>query len=128
MGYLTDNIPLGRNYALCQDLYSFRMVVQPGVLTDSKLSAIVKDEIPDVEEWQFSGRRRCPIVPSRGRAKGIRRVIHPSSWAFNSRRMRPFTEEVYFAFRTAAQQSQVAARMDAERISYTIHNTPNSGS
>jgi len=124
MGYLTDNIPLGENSAFCQDLYVYRIIVQPGSLSDSALSSIVKDEIPDVEEWQYSGRRRCPIVPNRGKAKGIRRVIHPAGYAQNSRRVRPFTEEVTYAFHTNDQRSQIAARFDVERISYRLEDEP----
>ena len=124
MGYLSDNIPLGQNYAFCQDLYLFRIILQPGYLSDVEITSIVKDEIPDVEEWQFSGRRRCPIIPARGKARAIRRVINPSSWAHNSRRMRPFTEEVHLAFHTTAQRAQVAARFNQERISYRLENAP----
>ena len=124
MGYLTDSIPLGENSAFCQDLYVYRMIVQPGARSDVELSAIIKDEIPDIEEWQYSGRRRCPILPSRGKEKGIRRVIHPSGYAQNSRRVRPFTELVIYAFHTSAQRDQIAARFVQERISYRVENEP----
>jgi hypothetical protein len=124
MGYLSDNIPPGQNFAFCQDLYLFRIILQPGFLSNIEITSIVKDEIPDVEEWQFSGRRRCPVLPARGKERAIRRVINPSTWAQNSRRMRPFTEEVHLAFHTTNQRAQVAARFDQERISYRLENAP----
>ena len=124
MGYLTDNIPLGRNSAFCQDLYRFRLVVQPGSASDATISAIIKDELPDVEEWQYSGRRRCPVIPSRGKSRSIRRVIHPATWAQNSRLIRPFTEEVVYAFHTEAQRTQIEARLVQERFKFRIENEP----
>lgn len=124
MGYLTDNIPPGKNHAICQDLYIFRMIVTPGFKTDLQLSALIMDVLPDVEEWQFSGRRRCPIIPGRGKARGVRRQIHPAAYAQNSRRMRPFTEEVHYAFHTELQRSQVAARFDVEGIKYKLMDEP----
>jgi hypothetical protein len=128
MGYLTDNIPPGSNHAICQDLYKFRIIVQPGFKSDVALASIIKDEVPDVEEWQFSGRRRCPIIPARGKSRPVRRQIHPAAYAQNSRRVRPFTEEVVFAFHTENQRSQVAARFDQERVKYRLEDEPTSGS
>ena len=127
MGYLSDNIPPGSNHAICQDLYKFRIIIQPGFASNVKLSQIIMDEIPDVEEWQFSGRRRCPIVPTRGKARPARRAIHPASWAQNSRRMRPFTEEVVYAFHTEEQRAQVMARLDQEGFKYRIEDEPTPG-
>lgn len=130
MGYLTDNIPPGRNHAICQDLYKFRLIVGPrsaSFYSNVKLAGIIKEELPDIEEWQFSGRRRCPVVPARGKSQPNRRQIHPAAWAQNSRRMRPFIEEVVFAFHTEEQRSQVAARFDQERIRYRLEDEPTSG-
>jgi hypothetical protein len=124
MGYLTDNIPVGRNFAFCQDLYLYRLIVKPQFASDFQLSSFVKDEVPDVEEWQFSGRRRCPVAPPTGRAQSSRRQVHPATWAQNSRYMRAFTEEVFYAFHTEAQRAQVAARLDQERYSYRLVNEP----
>ena len=125
MGYLGDNIPLGRNYAFCQDLYPYRLILNPKFASDVKITGIVKDEIPDVEEWQFSGRRRCPVVPSRGKSRNARgRQIHPAAWAQNSRRIRPFTEEVVLAFHTENQRSQVAARLTQEGFTYRLETEP----
>jgi len=129
MGYLTDNIPPGRNYAICQELYPFRIIIKPQFASNTKLAGFIKDEIPDVEEWQFSGRRRCPVTPGRGKARPIRRKIHPATWAQNSRRMRPFIEEVVFAFHTEEQRDQVAARLVQERYKFRFEDepTPNNG-
>lgn len=125
MGYLTDNIPPGRNFAICQELYAFKIIIQPAFASDTALAGIIKDEIPDIEEWQFSGRRRRP-VSGRGKAKPIGRVLHPSTYAQNSRRMRPFTEEVVFAFHTEAQRLQVAMRLDVEGFKYRLEDEPTS--
>ena len=127
MGYLTDNTPPGRNYAVCQDLYPLRVIVQPGSYSDVKLSGFVQEEIPDVEDWQFSGRRRCPRVPARGKERSVGRVIHPAAWAQNSRRMRPFTEEVVYGFHSELDRAAVTARFDVERLTYRIEDEPSSG-
>lgn len=122
MGYLFDNIPPGSNFVLCPDLYPYRLIVSPGFLTDSELRAIIRDEIPDVEEWQFSGRRRRPVPTPGGRPP--RRQIHPATYALNSRRMRPFIEVVHFAFHTSDQRAKVIARFVQERIKYEVYNEP----
>ena len=128
MGYLSDNIPSGSNHAICQDLYKFRLILNPKFASNVALAQIVQDEIPDVEEWQFSGRRRCPVVPRRGKAQSVAgRVIHPSSWAQNSRRVRPFTEEVVFAFHTEDQRDQVAARLTQEGFKFRFEDEPTPG-
>jgi hypothetical protein len=124
MGYLTDNIPPGKNHAVCQELYPFRIIIVPGFASDVAISQIIMDEIPDVEEWQYSGRRQCPVPPTLGKGRKVRRVIHPSTYAQNSRRMRPFTEEVVYAFHTEAQRSQVAMRLDQERFKYRLVDEP----
>jgi hypothetical protein len=123
MGYLFDNIPPGQNYVICPDLYRYRLIVKPGFLSDRELGAIIEDEIPDVEEWQYSGRRRRPVVQSGG-GRAPRRQIQPASYAHDSRRMRPFTEVVHYAFHTPDQRDQVTARLDQERISYEVYNEP----
>jgi hypothetical protein len=121
MGYLFDNIPPGQNFVLCPDLYLYRLIVQPGFLSDFSLGAIIKDELPDVEEWQYSGRRRRPVI-SQGRV--VRRQVHPATYAQNSRMMRPFSEVVHYAFHTPSQRAQVMARFDQERIKYEVYNEP----
>lgn len=62
MGYLFDNIPPGRIDVLCHDLYPFRIKVLPAFFETYEIQLQVKDVIPDVEEWQYSGKR-----PSDGR-------------------------------------------------------------
>ena len=119
MGYLIDNTPIGRFSVFCTDLYPFRIIITPGFNSDRDLQTLVKDVIPDVEEWQFSGRRRCPLP--KGKQS---RIIHPATYAHNSRKMREFTELVVFAFHTAEQRSQVAARLDTQLIKYTIEDEP----
>jgi hypothetical protein len=126
VGYLSDNIPAGANHVICQDLYQFRIFIEPKFASDFKLASIVKDEIPDVEEWQFSGRRRNRAVPSRGSSRAIRRTIHPATIAQNSRRIRPFTEEVVFAFHTELQRTQVAARLTNEGFKFRLVDEPTS--
>jgi len=128
MGYLSDNIPPGKNYVVCQEIYKFRLILNPKFASNVALQQIVKNEIPDVEEWQFSGRRRCPVPQSRGKSRSVAgRQIHPSTWAQNSRRMRPFTSEVVFAFHTEAQRSQVAARFTQEGFKYRFEDEPTPG-
>ena len=114
MGYLSDNTPAGSNHVICQDLYSFRLIVIPKFASNIVLQSLVKDEIPDVEEWQFSGRRRCVGA----------RTTHPAHYAQNSRRMRPFTEEVVFAFHTESQRAQVGSRLTLEGFKFRLEDEP----
>ena len=124
MGYLADNIPVGRNSIICQEIYQYRIIVKPGFSADIVLQQIVLDELPDVEDWQFSGRRRCPVPQSRGSARRISRVVHPSGYAQDSRRVRDFTEEVYFAFRSSTLRDKVVARLTTEGYSFRVENEP----
>jgi len=127
VGYLADNIPLGRNTAICQELYPFRVIITPGFASNIVLQQLVLDELPDVEDWQFSGRRRCPVPPSRGSARRIRRVIHPRGYAQNSRYVRQFTEEVVFAFHSTLQRDKVTARLTLEGFTFRLENEPGIG-
>lgn len=120
MGFLTDSTPPNKNWVFCQDLYPFRIIVEPGFANNLTLQSIIKDEIPDVEEWQFAGRRYCP--PAR---KG--KPLSPKlnlRYAQNSRRVRPRDEFVVFGFHTTLQRDQVAARLTAEGYKYTYQDEP----
>lgn len=121
MGYLTDSTPVGRNHVVCQDLYSFRILVEPGFASNQELQLLVKDVIPDIEEWQFSGRRFCP-KPRLGTP--INPVVHPSAYAQNSRKKRQFDEIVVFAFHTTLQRDQVAARLTTQGFKYSFQDEP----
>jgi len=124
MGYLADNISIYKNTVICQDLYLFRIIIAPQFASDLDLQILVKDVIPDVEEWQFSGRRQCPVRPLNGKAKGAVRVVHPAAYAQNSRRARQFTSEVVFAFHTTLQRSQVAARLTNSSFKFRLEDEP----
>ena len=117
MGYLTDNTPDGRFWVFCPDIYPYRIIVEPGFASNIQLSTIVKDVIPDVEDWQFSGRRFCPQPRTKQR-----RVIHPASYAQNSRKMRPRIERVVYAFHDTLQRQMVADRLTNEGFNVTLQN------
>lgn len=119
MGYLTDNTPPTRNWVICQELYPFRIVIEPGFATDVELQLLVKDVVPDVEEWQYSGRRRCPLPAGK-----LSRVIHPAAYAQNSRKMRQFIEMVVFAFHLESDRMAVAARLTSQGFKFTIEDEP----
>ncbi len=119
MGYLDDNMPENAFAIVCSDLYKFRMIVNPGFASDLDLQQLVKEVLPDVQEWQFSGRRFCPRSDRR-----IPQTIRPRIYAQNSRKMRQFEERVFFAFGTALQRSEVGALFDTKRIKYTIEDEP----
>ena len=122
MGYLTDNTPRTRNSVVCSDLYLYRIIVNPGFASDRELRTIIRDVIPDVEDWQFSGRRFCPVP----RGNKIHRVIHPATYANNSRKMREYTETVVFAFRSTTIRDTAAARLASNGFSYTYQDEPTS--
>lgn len=119
MGYLLDNVPPGQFYVLCADLYIFRLEIEPRFSTDRELMKKVKDVIPDIEEWQFSGRRRRPL--SDGRQS---RINFPINYAVNSRRMREFEDFVVFAFHTVEQRAAVATRLVNEGYTIKLLNEP----
>ena len=121
MGHLTDNTPTTRNWVFCQDLYQFRIIVNPRFASDLELQAIVKDVIPDVEEWQFSGRRFCR-KPRRRAA--INPVVHPAKYAQNSRKIREYDERVVFAFHTSLQRDLVTARLTSRGFKFQIEDEP----
>ncbi len=121
MGYLTDSTPSTKNWVICQDIYPFRVIINPGFASDLTLQMLVKSEIADVQEWQFSGRRRC-ARPRRG--VSINPLVHPYGYAVNSRRVRPFDARVVFAFHTTTQRDTVTARLTNEGYSFAIEDEP----
>lgn len=118
MGHLDDNTPPGSFYVICQEVYPLRLVVYPGFASDQELSAIVKDVLPDVQDWQFSG-RRYRLLP-----QPHSRVIHPAGYAQNSRKMRTFQERVVFGFHSALQRDAVVARFSNLGYKFEIVNEP----
>ena len=61
MGYLYDNLPFGRKFADCPALYEYALIVEYEQRDlfmypppDDKLGLIIKEVLPDVEDWQFS--------------------------------------------------------------------------
>jgi len=120
LGYLTDNTRAGSFGVICQDLYKFRVVIEPGFASDLDLRGIIKDVLPDIEEWQYSGRRRLPLTGGK-----LSRVVSPSSYALNSRKMRQFEERVIFAFHTEVQRDAVTARLTTRGFKFTIEDEPN---
>ncbi len=67
MGYLQDNLPQRKVQNVdCSALYPLLLKVKHRALpqerwagdSDLKTSLIVKDIVPDVEDWQYSGRKR----------------------------------------------------------------------
>ena len=119
MGYLDDNTPENSFAVVCSDLYKFRMVVNPGFATDLELQTLVREALPDVQEWQFSGRRFCPRTDRK-----IPQTVRPRIYAQNSRKIRQFEQRVVFAFHTTLQRSEVGALFDTKRINYTIVDEP----
>jgi hypothetical protein len=117
MGYLNDNTPDSRFWVICPDIYPYRIIVDPGFASNLELSTIVKDVLPDVEDWQFSGRRYCP-QPRRKQP----RVIHPARYAQNSRKMRPRVERVVYAFHDTLQRQSVANRLTNLGFSIKLEN------
>lgn len=118
MGYLRDNIRPRRFYAECEEIYPYRIIINPGFASDVELRTLVKDVLPDVEDWQFSGRRylRKPVYGRKTRG------IYPSSYAQNSRKIRDYDERVIFAFHSTVQRDAVAARLTNNRFSYKFED------
>ena len=122
MGYLADNKTPKRFYVECEEIYPLRVIVKPGFASDADLRMLVKDVLPDVEDWQFSG-RRYHSKPVYGRkTKGI----HPATYAQNSRKIRDFDEEVVFGFHSTVQRDAVTARLANNGFSYKVEDDPTS--
>ena len=119
MGYLSDNTPANKNWVFCEDLYKFRIRIDPRLQKDIVFQKLVKDVLPDVEEWQYSGRRLCP----RPAAKPVNPIIFPD-YAVNSRKKRQYTALVIFAFNLSSQRDAVAARLDTEGYNYSYEDEP----
>lgn len=119
MGYLDLVTPDGRNWVICQDVYPFRIHITPGFASNLELQELVRELIPDVEEWQFSGRRFCPKGPLAPKNP----VLSPC-YAVNSRKIRQFDEIVVFAFHLPSQRDTVAARLTNEGFKFFFRDEP----
>lgn len=120
MGYLFDNIPPTVFGVECEDLYNFRLFVDPGLDDDPTIRGIVRELLPDVETWQFSGRRtRCPRTDRRQV-----RIVHPYGFSNQDRKTRQYLERVVFAFSTAILRDQAAARFTNLGYVVTIQDEP----
>lgn len=120
MGYLFDNIPPTQFGVECESLYTYRIIIDPFLSSDKTLQELVEDVVPDVETWQFSGRRkRCP----RTDGKQVR-IIHPYGFSNQDRKTQQYLERVVFAFSTEVLRDQVAARLTNEGFQYTVQNGP----
>jgi len=60
MGYLSENFP-GKSWIDCPDAYPYAMIVEYTLRDpfmypkpDDALALVIKDRLPDVEEWQAS--------------------------------------------------------------------------
>lgn len=67
MGYLLDNLPARKQQIVeCPELYKLGLRVRrrpprealAAAESDLSVSLIIKEVIPDVEEWQYAGTRR----------------------------------------------------------------------
>jgi hypothetical protein len=122
MGYLANNKTPRRFYVECEEIYPLRVIVVPGFASDADLRTLVKDVVPDPEDWQFSG-RRYRVKPRYGRkTKGI----HPAAYAQNSRRIRDFDQEVVFAFHSTIHRDAVTARLSNNGFTYRIEDDSDS--
>ena len=111
MGYLTDNTLPGKPFVECRDLYVYRLEVEPKFKETREVNAIVRDQVPDVEEWQFSGRRKCPpLPPIQVRRDTTRKVAEDSLF------VRRFTEVIRYAFRTREQRDAVVVRLSNQGL------------
>lgn len=84
MGYLADNLPQRKDqFVECQKLYKLILKVKHRSKfyaliageTDDTIAAIVRGVVPDIEDWQFAGRRhgfvefRFHVPSQRSRAR-----------------------------------------------------------
>jgi len=105
MGYLTDNTPPRTNVADCLVLYIYGLRVIPGYYTADELGLMVKEVLPDVEDWQFSDARR--VDPRR----------RPRSDS-------PTHLKVDFQFHREPDRSKVANYFTSKGLSWSIYNIP----
>jgi len=119
VGYLKDNTPPGKYWVICPEIYPYRLIVRPKFAKDDALCLIVKGVLPDVEDWQFSGRRYQPL-PRLMQPRNI----HPATSAIDSRAMRPRRERVVFAFHDIAQRAEVATQFTILGYRFELQNEP----
>lgn len=120
MGYLSDNTPRTSWSVCCTDLYRYRLIIKPGYSSDLELREIVIDVLPDVEEWQFSGRRFWAL-PRYGPRPD--RVILPG-YGLRRQNVRVYDERVVFAFHTEEERQAVADRLTTLRYKYEFQTEP----
>lgn len=119
MGYLTDNVTPGKPFVECLDIYPFRLEVSPGFAETREINAIIREQITDVEDWQFQGRRKCPPLPPIQRRRPQTRVT-----AQDSLFVRRFTEVVRYAFRNATLRDQAQALLNLRGFTTREINEP----
>ena len=115
MGYLAQNTPPTRHWAICEDLYPLRLTIVPKFSSDDGLAFIIKDVLPDVEDWQFSGRRFRLLSPFQQP-----NPLPSTAYAINSRKMRPREEFVVFAFHDLDQRTAVTNRLTALGFQFSL--------
>lgn len=110
-GYLFDRTTVKAPEVLCNDLYRFVLRVFPGFDSDAVLADILVEAFPDVQTWQYMGRRFCPLPPA-GRKSP--RPVRPYVNYFPDGKVRPTQpDQVQYGFSTAALRDEAVVVLRA---------------
>lgn len=119
MGYIADNTT-GLPPFSCHELYRWLFRVDPGFDRDDvAIDAIIRNEEPDIELWQYMGRRFMPPNPPRQWTRTPRVAADYSPPRYGAVRGRIAVVRVQYSFANEPLRDRVAARLTAERYSIT---------
>lgn len=121
MGYIADHTT-GPPPFSCHDLYKWLLRVDPGFdLNDDAISALVVNEEPDVELWQYMGRRFIPTDPP---VPWVRKPRPEADYSYPRRgRVRGGVNQIraQYSFATEALRDRVVGRLTV--AGYTVTDT-----
>lgn len=119
MGFIADNTTGPPPYS-CHELYHWLIRVDPGFdKTDTRMDLIIADEEPDVELWQFMGRRFFPPNPPAPWVRPQPPAADYSPPRYGAVRGRTAVIRTQYSFATEALRDRVAARLTAEGFRVT---------
>jgi hypothetical protein len=119
MAYIDNSGVIGPPHS-CHDLYAWVLRVDPGFNTDdAPIDRIVRDEEPDIELWQYMGRRFMPPNPPRQWTRTPRVAADYSPPRYGAVRGRIAIIRTQYSFATQALRDRVAARLTAEGFQVT---------
>ncbi len=117
MGYINDTVNPPAPYS-CHELYKWLLRVAPKFSTDDEMCSLVKDEEPDVEQWQYMGRRYFS-KPNVQYTRTPRETVDYSPPRRGKVHNHTDAEVIQFSFATQPLRDRVRDRLVAEGYKVT---------